>query len=180
MRLKGKGIIVVITAVLLIAIAAVHATAGQEMAYSELLKTTIPSGSQTWFSCGSVTFNAPSAGAVIVTASGMAWFKNLYVPPTLTLTLATTSAVTGPWIFTLSPGKQPYQTYTVRMVFSVDAGENTFYLNAQSNNGNGSTIGVQTGSLTAEWYPASDVQTSTAASVGAEQIAPENANPRRN
>ena len=180
MRLKGKGIVVVIAAVLIIAIAAVHATAGQEMAYSELLKTTIPSGSQTWFSCGSVTFNAPSAGSIIVTASGMAWFKNLNVPPTLTLTLATTSAVTGPWIFTLSPGKQPYQTYTVRMVFSVDAGENTFYLNAQSNNGNGSTIGVQTGSLTAEWYPASDVQTSTAASVGAEQIAPENANPGRN
>ena len=178
MRLNGKGIVVVITAVLFVAIAAVHATAGQEMAYSELLKKTIPSGSGRWYSCGSVTFNAPSAGSVIVTASGMAWFNSLY--PTLTLTLATTSAVKGPWIFTLSPGNQPYQTYSVRMVFSVDAGENTFYLNAQSNNGNGATIGVQTGSLTAEWYPASDVQTSTAAQVGAEQLAPENANPRRN
>lgn len=180
MRLKGTGIVVVMTTVLLIAIAAVHATAGQEMAFSELLKTTIPSGSRTWFECGSVSFNAPSAGSVIVTASGMAWFNNRCVAPTLTLTLATTSAVNGPWIFTLSPGKQPYQTYSVRMVFSVDAGENTFYLNAQSNNGNGSSIGVQTGSLTAEWYPASDVQTSTAASAGAEQIAPESANPRRN
>jgi hypothetical protein len=175
MRLEGKGIVVVITAVLLIAIAAVHATAGQEMAYSELLKTTIRSGSGTWYSCGSVTIDAPSAGSVIVTASGMAWFSSLY--PTLTLTLATTGAVKGPWIFTLSPGLQPYQTYTVRMVFSVVAGENTFYLNAQSNNGNGSSIGVQTGSLTAEWYAASDVQ---AAPAGAEQSAPENANPRRN
>jgi hypothetical protein len=66
------------------------------------------------------------------------------------------------------------------MVFSVVAGENTFYLNAQSNNGNGSSIGVQTGSLTAEWYPASEVQTATTAPVGVERLAPENANPMRN
>ena len=180
MRLKGKGIVVVIGAVLIIAIAAVQATAGLEMAFSELLKTTIPSGSRTWFECGSVTFNAPSAGSVIVTASGMAWFNNRCGSPTLTLTLATTSALNGPWIFTLSPGRRPYQTYTVRMVFSVDAGENTFYLNAESNNGNRSPIGVQTGSLTAEWYPTSAVQASTAAPEGAEQIAPEYANPSRN
>ena len=110
----------------------------------------------------------------------MAWFNNRCVSPTLTLTLATTSALNGPWIFTLSPGRQPYQTYTVRMVFSVDAGENTFYLNAQSNNGNGSSIGVQTGSLTAEWYPAGDVQPPTAARAGAEPIVTQGANPSRN
>ena len=179
MRLTCKGVVAVITTMLLIiTIAAVHATAGQEMAYSELLKKTIRSGSQKWYSCGSVTINAPSAGSVIVTASGMAWFNSLY--PTLTLSLARTSAVKGAWIFTLSPGNQPYQTFTVRMVFSVVAGENTFYLNAQSNNGNGSSIGVQTGSLTAEWYPASEVQTATTAPVGVERLAPENANPMRN
>ena len=150
------------------------------MAFKQFLKPTIPSGSRTWFGCGSVTLNAPDAGYVVVTASGMAWFSDPYRRPTLTLTIAKSRAVKGPWIFTLTPGVQPYQTYTVRLVFQVATGQNTFYLNAESNDGAGFNIGVQTGSLTAEWYPSSDVQPSAAAQAGAAQPAPENENPRRN
>ncbi|MGA2401604.1 MAG: hypothetical protein ABSG91_07835 [Syntrophobacteraceae bacterium] len=180
MKLHRKGIAVVAVAALLVVAAAVPAVAGQTIAFSQQLKTNIRSGRGVWISCGSVTLNAPAAGYVVVTASGMAWFDS-YAPPTLTLTLAKTKAAKGPWIFTLTPGRLPYQTYTVRYVLQVNAGSNTFYINAESNDGDWwGSIGVQTGSLTAEWYPASAAQVSGAAQAATAREAPENANPRRN
>jgi hypothetical protein len=180
MKFRRKMIVVFIAATLLVSVAELPAIAGQTMAYNQLLKATIPSGRGYWVNCGSVTLNAPDVGFVVVTASGMAWFNGYYSNPTLTLTLAQSGAVQGPWIFTLTPGVRAYQTYEVRMVFPVVGGINTFYLNAESNNGNGAAIGIQTGSLTAEWYAAGDVQLSTGAPEAGAESAAENTNPNKN
>jgi hypothetical protein len=106
--------------------------------------------------------NAPRAGFVVVTASGMAYF-NSFSPSSLILTLGRNPAAVGTWKHTLSPGVTPYQSYSVQAVFRVQAGPQTFHLNAASCEGDGRVIGVQTGSLTAEFYPNGSVQENSTA-----------------
>jgi len=146
----------------LIAFTAITSFAGEILAFkTQLPQVTIRSGSCTWVACGSIRVNAPQDGHVVVTASGMAFFEGVRAT-SLTLTLAKASAIGGAWKYTLSPGVTPYQTYSVQMVFPVRAGLQTFHLNGRSCNGGGRIIGVQTGSLTAEFYPDINVQPRTA------------------
>lgn len=107
--------------------------------------------------CASVPFTAPEKGFVVVTASGMAKFNNS--DSFLQLTLATKPATEGDWIFDLTPGWNLTQTYSVRMVFPVEADQaKTFYLNGTACKSPQGRISVETGSITAEFHPESSVQ----------------------
>jgi hypothetical protein len=139
----------------------VSAWAGEKLAFQTKIIKTLNSGSQTFVTCTSVSLTAPSNGVVVVTASGMALFDSRFSD--LTLTLRTKPAARGPWVFSLSPGAELVQAFTVRYVFPVTAGTpRTFFLNAISANGPGGIISVETGSITAEFYSNANVQASPA------------------
>lgn len=134
--------------------------AGSKMAYKRFIEAKTTSGSSHWMEAASVSINAPSSGYVVVSASGMTtfYYANDRDYPSLTLTLGKTSAAKGQWIFTQTPGAQPFQTFDVRMVFNVNKGTNKFYLNAASFDGTGGDISIETGSMTVEFYASSNVQ----------------------
>jgi hypothetical protein len=137
---------------------AVPSFAGDILAFKTALPTrTLAAGGCVWITAGSLSVNAPRAGYVVVTASGMAYFNSISAS-SLTLTLGRNPAAAGVWKYTLSPGLTPYQTYNLQMVFKVQAGPQNFFLNAASCDGDGRVIGVQTGSFTAEFYPNGSVQ----------------------
>ncbi|HOV85532.1 MAG TPA: hypothetical protein PLM79_04160 [Syntrophobacteraceae bacterium] len=132
-----------------------HSFAGETMAYKLQEQASMYSGSGSWKRCAGVVITPPKKGYVVVTASGMAAFDHR--DSSLTLTLSTNNGK-GPWIFSLSPGTMGLQTYTVRMVFPVTGGTaQRFNLNGASYDGPGGTIKVQTGSITAEFYPSANV-----------------------
>lgn len=137
--------------------ASVPALAQENFAFREQRIKSVSPGSCDFVTCASVPFTAPEDGFVVVTASGVAFFR--HSRSFLELTLDTRPAKRGAWIFDLTPGWNLSQTYSPRMVFPVEAGvSNTFFLNGRSCNGPGGRISVQTGSITAEFHPASSVQ----------------------
>ncbi len=143
--------------------------AAETLAFSQKQTVWVGSGgSAGWKQCASVTINVDGPGYVVVTASGMATFGSNTV---LDLSLATQSAQFGPWQFwlTAAPPFTSYQAYNVRMVFKVgSAGAKTFFLNGKSVFG-GAAMHVETGSMTAEFYPNASVQPPAAAPKGAQQ-----------
>ena len=148
-------------AVLILALAAAvpgASFAGETISFKQRFpNVNLSAGRCNWRQAASISLNAPSGGVVVVTASGMVFFDT-FVPASVTFTLDKTSASKGSWIFTTSPGVEPYQTYTVRMVFNVAQGPNTFFLNARSCDGDGNNIGIQTGSMTAEFYANANIE----------------------
>ena len=153
-----RRVMMAVFIVVMAALTTIPADAGDLLAFKRKLPTVvIQSGTCFWVQCGSIQITAPEEGFVVVTASGMAYTRSLS-PSSLTLTLGKDPAVQGVWMHTLSPGRTPYQSYNAEMTFSVNPGLNTFFLNARSCDGDGRNIGVQTGSLTAEFYPTAGVQ----------------------
>jgi hypothetical protein len=136
--------------------------AGTKLAFKQQFADRyVSAGACTWKGLGNVKIAVPGAGYVVVTAAGMTSFDS---DAFLTVSLgAKSSFQTGDWLFTLSPGPAPnlnYQSYSARMVFPVStAATYTFHFRgrscAPSQTG---TILVQTGSMTAEFYPSANVQ----------------------
>jgi hypothetical protein len=144
------------------------ALAGEQMAFKQKIIKSVQSGAFRYVTCASVDFHAPETGYVVVTASGMALFDSKFSD--LTLSLKKSPAGAGPWLFTLTPGLGLTQSFTIRYVFSVTGGDDyTFYLNGTSVNGPGRNIRVETGSITAEFYPSGNVQRDGNAQGRAEQ-----------
>jgi len=137
------------------------ARAGEILAFKNGNTVTMSTKATVWKTCTSVNIDAPAAGYVVVSASGMAGFPSNAI---LALTLAAKPAVAGPWQFrvTAAPPMPSYQSYTLRQVFQVNAGSRTFYLNSKGFSGNpAGTLSIETGSITAEFYPTSAVQPNT-------------------
>jgi hypothetical protein len=152
------------------------ASAGEQMVFAEKFLKSIRSGTTPFRTLASVRFNVPADGFVVVTASGMALFDS--DRSDLTLTLHKRAAARGPWVFTVNPGVQLSQAFTVRQVFPVSAGGNpTFFLNGASTNGPGGFIDVQTGSITVEFYASANVPSAT---TGNAVNAPSSNDPRSN
>jgi len=151
-----KNSIAVLAMALVISFAA-PLMAGESMVFKQKLPDAqVVADACVWKNLGSVQFVATKNGYVVVTASGMAFYGGNST--LLVLSLAAKAAVQGPWIFDVTADFQPYQAYTVRMVFQVSAGKTyNFYLNGRSCNDNAGTITVQTGSFTAEFYAKADV-----------------------
>lgn len=151
-----KNTIAVLALALIISSAA-PLMAGESMVFKQKLPDAqVVANACVWKNLGSIKFDATSNGYVVVTASGMAFYGGKST--LLVLSLATKPAVKGPWIFDVTADFQPYQAYTVRMVFPVTAGKTyNFYLNGRSCNDNAGTITVQTGSFTGEFYATADV-----------------------
>jgi hypothetical protein len=138
--------------------------AGNRMEYVSEQQVYVASGAATFIECAQVTIKASSKGYVVVTASGMASFDD--ATSVLILTLATASATGGSWVFAATPGTSAlFQTYTVRMVFPVEKGLQTFYLNGISYTGSGGDISVETGSMTAKIYKKSWVKSPSTTAV---------------
>jgi len=136
--------------------AAVPADAGSQMALKQSIISSVQSHNRAWKNCGSVSFTAPSNGYVVVTASGQAGFDSGDYEADLYLSIAKSAGVEGPWVFGITPGSEPVQTYTVRRAFTINEGQTiTFYLNGSSMWGAGRTISVETSILSAEFYPRS-------------------------
>jgi guanyl-specific ribonuclease Sa len=113
--------------------------------FVEQIINSTTSGASTWVEIAQVTINAPKDGDVKVTASGMIVFPN--ANDTVTMSIATTSAAGGPWVF--STDGVLFQNFNVEMVFPVVKGPNTFYFNAVSFFGGGGSISVEVGLLEA-------------------------------
>jgi hypothetical protein len=146
----------VLLAILLVS-APLAASAAEQMAFAQKFIKSVRSGVAQFKTCASVSLLAPADGFVVVTASGMALFDSRFSD--LTLTLKKKPASEGPWVFTSTPGNELTQSFTVRFVFPVSAGDNpTFFLNGVSANGPGGNIRVETGSMTAEFYTSANVQ----------------------
>ena len=154
-----RKILIIVFVIMLLNVPLV-ASAGEQMAFAQKFFRSIHSGSTPFKKCASVTFKAPADGFVVVTASGMALFDS--DRSDLSLTLHKKAATRGPWVFTVNPGDQLAQAFTVRFVFPVTSGSNpTFFLNGASANGPGGVIDVQTGSITVEFYASANVQGAT-------------------
>lgn len=154
MAFRKIGVAALFTALAMMV--SVPAFAGTKLAYKQKFETvTLNGGSCSWRALGNVSMNVPGPGYVVVTAAGMAFFES---DAFLTVSLgAGTSYRSGDWLFTLSPGPGPnlnYQTFSARMVFPVSAaGPRTFYFRGRScSPSQPGAIGVQTGSITAEFY----------------------------
>jgi hypothetical protein len=170
-------------AVLAIALAISFATplmAGESMVFKQKLATkTIYSGTSDWKSCGNVKFDAIKDGYVVVTASGNVQYNNK--AEVLILSLATKAAVEGPWNFGVTATlPAPYQSFSIRMVFSVEAGQSyAFHLNGRSiEDGGPGKILVQPGSITAEFYSKEDVTPLASQKPAAEAQTDQNATDR--
>jgi hypothetical protein len=146
--------------------AATPSLAGQVMAYKEKLGAGpnylyVAAGACTWKNVAPIKITVPEKGYVIVTASGSAYFNSDAI---LTLSLgAMNTYQRGDWLFSLTPGPAPflnYQSFSPRIAFPVAAaGTYTFYLRGRScAPSEPGRITVQTGSITAEFYAAADVQ----------------------
>jgi hypothetical protein len=151
-----KKILGVLLVIILVNVPLV-ASAGEQMVFAEKFVKSIRSGRTPFRKLAPVKFNVPADGFVVVTASGMALFDSDLSD--LTLTLHKKAATRGPWVYTVNPGVQLSQAFTVRHVFPVSAGGNpTFFLNGASANGPGGFIDIQTGSITVEFYASANVQ----------------------
>ncbi len=170
MKFRKIGISAIFLA--LVMTTATTAFGAEILAFSKAFTPVIGARSKSWQQVATVTINVPEAGYVVVTASGMSSFSSNAI---LLLTLATKSAVLGPWQFrvTAAPPVPTYQSYAVRQVFKVSAGSRTFYLNAQGLAFNPSgQISVETGTMTAEFYASADVQVNPATSAAEAQQQP--------
>lgn len=138
---------------------ALDALAGEQMVFQEEGRIrSMPSGGGTWKNLTSIPFKPPTDGYVVVTASGMVSFDSEV--SSLTLTLSTTPAwkSKSDWVFSLTPGFQLLQAYTIRYVFPVKAKEKKkYYLNAMSWDGPGNSIRIENGLLTVEFYAGGNV-----------------------
>lgn len=161
--MRYAAVAVAVVAALLLAVAA-PSEAGSRLAFQKDLFGNVRSDNPNWVICGQVKFKAPSKGTVVVTASGQALFNSSDFTADLYLSLSKTPNVGGPWVFGITPGTEPVQTYTVRRTFPVNGNTTTtFYLNGSSVNGNGHNISVQTSCITVEFYASGNVQTSAEA-----------------
>lgn len=152
-----KAVIVALSLAVL-ATNVVTAFAGSTMAFSQGVSVWVNANSCAWKRCASVPINVTEPGYVVVTASGMATFNSNAV---LALTLGTTPAARGDWQFwvTAAEPMPSYQSFTVRRVFQVTTPQvYNFYLNANSCRNPPGRMHVETGSITAEFYPEADVE----------------------
>lgn len=141
------------------------AAAGTFLAFSPARITSMKAQRTAWLNCSSVTIDVPEAGYVIVSATGNVVFPSNSI---LVLTLSNTTGV-GPWKYgiTATPPYSSNQSYSLRQVFTVSAGTNTFFLNSRGfSNNPGGVFSIQNGSMTAEFYPAADVQPPVSALAG--------------
>ncbi|MBP8645273.1 MAG: hypothetical protein KBH99_04040 [Syntrophobacteraceae bacterium] len=137
---------------------ALDVLAGEQMAFQQGRIRSMPSGEGIWKTLTSIPFRPPQDGYVVVTASGMVLFDS--EASSLTLTLSTTPAgkSKSDWVFSLTPGFQLLQAYTIRYVFPVKAKEKKkYYLNAMSWDGPRNSIRIENGLLTVEFYAGGNV-----------------------
>jgi hypothetical protein len=136
------------------------AHAGEILAFKQQQLKFVRPAANFYVKCASVTIKAPQEkGYVVVTATGTSLFDVTSTNADLVLTLATQAQVAGPAISVVTPGFPALQSWTVRYVFFVQAGATaTYYLNGKSTVGRGSSISVETNSMTAEFYPTSQTQ----------------------
>ncbi len=169
--MSRRRAVVVLLVVVLTGSLALEALAAERMAFRQDSMRKLTSGSRVWKNVASVPFTPPEDGYVVVTASGMVGFDAEV--SSLTLSLDTKPAVRGPWVFTLTPGYQLFQTYSVRYVFPVKTGvKNTFYLNGLSWDGFGRSISIENGSITVEFYASGNVRAFGVEAMKSVQAAP--------
>ncbi|MHC1724997.1 MAG: hypothetical protein AB9866_03055 [Syntrophobacteraceae bacterium] len=151
MRYPRTGIVALCLVIL--AISAVTASAGESMAFRQGSMVTVDANGCAWKKCAFVPIEVPGRGFVIVTASGMASFTSNAV---LELTLGTVSAAKGAWQYwvTAAEPMTSYQSFTVRRVFKVfDPKVYNFFLNGRACDNPAGSMHVEVGSITAEFYP---------------------------
>ena len=104
--MRKAVVAIAVLALVLFAVAA-PSNAGTKLAFKNNLFGNITSSNPNWKSCGSVQFTAPSAGTVVVSASGQAVFNGSDFHADLYLALAKSANVAGPWVFGITPGTEP-------------------------------------------------------------------------
>lgn len=156
---RVKTISITLLILFLMAAFSVSAYAGEILSYKrQLALQYLPSDDCRFKTLHSITIDVPGPGVVVISATGMAYFKTDRYP-SLTLSPATEPAEKGLWVYTLTPGEQPYQAYSVSMVFKVSRkGKKTYYVNGASCDGGAGTVEIQTGVLTAEFFPGDNVE----------------------
>jgi hypothetical protein len=179
--MRYAAVAIAVLATVLFAVAP-PSNAGDLLALKNGIIASVQSGNLAWRNCGSVSFTAPSAGAAVVTASGQAIFNGNDFRADLYLTISKTANSQGPWVYGITPGTEPVQTYTVVRAFTGLKANQTvvFYLNGSSANGTNRAISVQTGTMAVEFYPTSKVvaqapgQEPVAAPEASEEPTPDN------
>ena len=125
---------------------------GARVAFTQSTFGYVTGGSGTWVEAAQVTIQVANPGKVVVTASGMIVGLD---GNDVTLSLNTISAARGPWVYSTSGrlSGDPYDTYGITRVFDAPtAGSYTFYINATSYAGDGTSISIENGALVAAYY----------------------------
>lgn len=155
--MRFSAVAIAVLAAVFLAFAA-PVNAGDDLAFRQDIFANVQSNSRIWTNIGSVQYTAPAGGYVVVSASGQAIFNPNDIFADVYLTLTQAPAARGPWVFGLSWGSEPVQTFTIKRVFQVKGGKNVaFHLNAISINGDRRAINMETSVIAVEFYPKSDV-----------------------